>query len=379
METDNIFSLYLKIADINLQLNIQHKSDFLFLKNKYIDYFVEASRNNILIEVFFIDNLKKQSVKYKSENHFVISACSLSKNFGYFSDLFLQTFIEIINGQNGLIIHASTLHFKNKGYIFMGHSGAGKSTIRKICKSLESLSDDIAIVRLVKKNYYLYGSPFYQSTKKSYPNKKILIKGIFNIKQNKYTKVEKLIKYDAFVYLRHNVFRVENASLQNERIFSLIENVNIYNLDFEKNDIFWKLISCDDFDFLSKRNFKKILIKVNGGILNSFKTYNWIPILANREFVKNLNIINESSWNFEFDDERTVGSVTKRVRNKKYSGLHTEIIRKFIKNNSAENLVSICLKKNDDFEIIDGNHRTVANMINKNNCYYKIIYADRPE
>ncbi len=370
------FFLFLKIANIKIKLNIQQKFDFLFLKNKYVDYISKSSKYSIVVDIYFVKDVKDQIVIKQNSKHFEVRAVSLNEGFGYFSDVFLSTFIQIIGENNGLVIHASTLCYKNKGYIFMGNSGAGKSTIRKICEPVESLSDDIAIIKLIKKKYYLYGSPFYQSTKMIYPNKKVLINGIFNIEQRVYTTIEKLSEYDCFISIRNNTFILDNFSLQNDQILNLIKNVGVYKLSFEKNIDFWRMITSSNFRFLSKNNFKSILSKVNRGILVFGQKYNWVPIIANQALINGLNLINEAGWDFEFDSNKTVKLISEQVSNKNYSGLHTEIIRKIIKKNLTRNLVVVCLKYKNKTVVVDGNHRVVAGTVIKKKPYYKLIYAN---
>ncbi|PJA55588.1 hypothetical protein CO165_02785 [Candidatus Roizmanbacteria bacterium CG_4_9_14_3_um_filter_33_18] len=374
-DSENYY-LFLRVAGINLGLNIQQKQDFLFLKRKYVDYLSKVDKETYYIDIIFGKKLRREPFSRKSNRLFIFNTIFLQNNFAYFNDIFLQIFIIILNERNGFLVHASTLCYKNKGYVFMGKEGAGKSTIRKICKSIESLSDDIAILKRVKNNYYLYGSPFYQRTKRSYPNKKVLIKGIFNLTQKKYTRIEKLSKFDSFVVLRNNTFFTEASLTQNELINNFLNKVEIFQLDFEKNNEFWKIVSGSDFIFLYKNNFEKFLININEGLSITPEQYQWKSLIANQNFVNHLNVVNDLSWNFEFGDNKTIKLIAKRVCNLRFSGSHTELIRKYLKSKHFNSLVIICLKNNNKFEIIDGNHRVIANTIAKKNCYYKLIYAN---
>lgn len=370
------YYVFLRVAGINLGLNIQQKSDYLFLKKKYQDYLSKEDKKTFYIDIILTKKFKKLPFFRKSNKLFIFSVVSIENNFAYFNDIFLQIFMIILNETEGFIVHASTLCYKNHGYIFMGKEGAGKSTIRKICKFTESLSDDVAIIRKVRNKYYLFGSPFYQKTKKSYPNKKVLIKGVFNLTQKKYTKIEKISFFDSFVALRSNVFSVEDLQSQNQHINNFLNKSEIFQLDFEKNDDFWKIISDKIFNFLSENEFKEYLAKINKGLFIDLEKYQWNSLIANQKFMNCLNVVDDISWNFEFGDNKTIELVANHVCNPRNSGSHTELIRKYLNQKSLKSFVIICMKKNDGFEVIDGNHRVVASTIFHKDCYYKLIYAN---
>lgn len=93
----------------------------------------------------------------------------------------------------GFILHASACLFKNKALVFVGKSGAGKSTIKDLLSSsLKPLSDDVVFIKPKKNKYYLY-QPFHQIMKDKkikYTNKKFSLgKIFFLVKSNKRSKI----------------------------------------------------------------------------------------------------------------------------------------------------------------------------------------------
>lgn len=67
-----------------------------------------------------------------------------------------------------VLMHASVTVFKERGYLFLGHSGTGKSThsslwIRHI-PGCELLNDDNPAVRVVGNKVYVYGTPWSGKT-----------------------------------------------------------------------------------------------------------------------------------------------------------------------------------------------------------------------
>ena len=86
--------------------------------------------------------------------------------------------------RQGCIIHSMGLIHKNNGYLFVGHSEAGKSTLAKIMKNDATiLCDDRNIIRKTKEDYTLYGtwrhSDFPDISSLSAP-----LKGIFFLHQS---------------------------------------------------------------------------------------------------------------------------------------------------------------------------------------------------
>jgi len=65
----------------------------------------------------------------------------------------------VLGDMNGLYMHSSGIIFKGKGLLFVGHSGAGKSTMLKMLKDkVKILCDDRIIVRKKSEAFRIYGT-----------------------------------------------------------------------------------------------------------------------------------------------------------------------------------------------------------------------------
>ncbi|MBN2119699.1 MAG: hypothetical protein JW734_01410 [Candidatus Omnitrophica bacterium] len=76
--------------------------------------------------------------------------------------------INLLSKGKGIILHSCGVSYKNKGFLFVGSSGAGKSTIAKLWKDKEGvdiLNDDRIIVRKDKQGFWMYGTPWYGDVK----------------------------------------------------------------------------------------------------------------------------------------------------------------------------------------------------------------------
>ena len=60
-----------------------------------------------------------------------------------------------------VFLHAAAVAFKDKGCLFLGRSGSGKTTLCRRIKPECIYSDDVAMVKRSKNNFYLLKSPFH--------------------------------------------------------------------------------------------------------------------------------------------------------------------------------------------------------------------------
>ena len=88
---------------------------------------------------------------------------------GYPIDEYLVA--RILGRRSGVILHASSVVVDGRSFLFLGHSGAGKSTMAEIASSCgaEVLSDDRTIVTIEHGVATAWGSPWHGSCSKSSP------------------------------------------------------------------------------------------------------------------------------------------------------------------------------------------------------------------
>lgn len=77
------------------------------------------------------------------------------------------------NGPSALM-HASAVYHNNKGYLFLGDSGAGKSTIAEILEKhfgqKKIFSDDRVIIRKKENKWWVFGTPWNGTFPRSRPD-----------------------------------------------------------------------------------------------------------------------------------------------------------------------------------------------------------------
>ncbi len=174
------------------------EKDRIYLKMPWAVY---RKEDNLIYE--WIQNYSPHAESYRkfvtNKDHTRLDTYNSSRAADFFSKGMLTSLSlfptdQILLSQtlafkHGCIMHSLGLIYNNKGYIFIGHSGAGKSTMAEIMKkNCTILCDDRNIIRKVKSEhrpeYRLFGtwrhSDFFEISPLSTP-----LKAIFFLHQSK--------------------------------------------------------------------------------------------------------------------------------------------------------------------------------------------------
>ncbi len=157
--------------------------------------FVAGDNESPLVAIFNKDH--SEGHIYKGKNY--VSAFkkgNLTSLLCFPTDQIL--FAQLLADRGGIILHGSGLIFKEEGYLFAGHSDAGKTTLVKIFRHhARILNDDRLIVRKENGRFYLYGTPWHGELSLVAPDQ-VPLKAILFLNQAKENKVEKTKGLEAF-------------------------------------------------------------------------------------------------------------------------------------------------------------------------------------
>jgi len=177
---------------------IYHRAPWIICEtpSRYIyQMFVDGNNESPLIAVFNKDHTEGHI--YKGKNYVrAFRKGNLASLLCFPTDQIL--FARLLADRGGIILHGSGLILKEKGYLFVGHSDAGKTTLMKIFHHhTRILNDDRMIVRKENSSYYLYGTPWHGELSLVAPDR-VPLKTILFLNQGKENKVEKTEGLDAF-------------------------------------------------------------------------------------------------------------------------------------------------------------------------------------
>jgi len=173
----------------------------------------------------------------------------------YSFDSFLRILYSLILVQEGgFLLHAASVVKHGRGYIFMGRSGAGKSTIAGYSTQYEVLSDEISLIKKVGDQYLLYSTPFWGEQEIKGGNFYSPIHGIYQLKASPIyqlkaspeTEIRKLQTKESLCRLMENILYFARVPFLTRQVFQncldFIYKTNLYELTFQKNNHFWEII-----------------------------------------------------------------------------------------------------------------------------------------
>ncbi len=136
----------------------------------------------------------------------------------------------------GLMIHSSSLAYKNSGIIFSADSGTGKSTHtrlwKKVFDGVEIINDDMPVVRFIDDKWHLCGSPWSGKTEIN-TNKKVPLSAIVFIERGENNEIDEIYPPDSVLRLMKQTLIPPGKKLTSiamANISKLFESVPVYRL-----------------------------------------------------------------------------------------------------------------------------------------------------
>lgn len=255
-KTKDVF--YINIAGFNIKIRF-HESGWTYGKEKFKRRIMAYLKGFLLfkepeITDGYIDFIKEVYPKTlfakKEREHFInfyrLNGKNKVTSFYRISIFEFQYILgdilsKLLAGCGGFILHASAVNYGGKAYIFLGESGAGKSTVRRfLAEKYISLTDDTVIVKKEDNRYLLYQTPFFERERQikkgivSYP----LAKAFF-LKKAELFKIEKIRNDDLLLNLLFKQFLMVKQDYSRKQIKYILKFIvkfdNFYYLYFKKD------------------------------------------------------------------------------------------------------------------------------------------------
>lgn len=244
---DNIFRLYLKTKknlDIeNYLLNSEEKG------KKISDFFINQTQKG-----YFFYNPKKFA--------FLVNKKKIKKT----EDLIfiIKSLINFFLIKEKIIfIHGSSVKIKNNGYLFIGPSGIGKTTLlKKLSKwrEVEILSDDTAVIYIKNKKVFITSSPFDKKKNiKIVYKKKVEISKIFLLNKSEKNFIKEIPFNKKTIKLYQNLIIYEYLK-KTKDIYGLKNQIKLQKeiftlLEFIKKKQFYQLFLRKDINLNDLKKF----------------------------------------------------------------------------------------------------------------------------
>ena len=145
----------------------------------------------------------------------------------------------------GFLLHAATVVQDGKAYVFMGRSGAGKSTVASLSPQGSVLTDEISLLRRIEGTWYAHGTPFWGEFRAAGQNRRVPLERVYALAQAVSNRTERLAARPALAGLLGNTLFFSGGREERELLLraqmSLVESVPVQRLEFRRDETFWEV------------------------------------------------------------------------------------------------------------------------------------------
>jgi len=202
---------HIDIAGITFLLTLENEvSQCLYrrLKKAFIEFISKDKNPHQRIKISSSPQGRDFDFTQKGKTLEVLSSKKLLENkrlWHMFLDILTKRIRDsVLSYPNMILLHAAACAKNNKGYLFLGPSKSGKTTVTKLLRGYSVLSDDKILIKRKGRKYYLYQVPLLcHESKKPQKNIKatIFIDKIFLLRKSCKVQFKKVSKARAFANL----------------------------------------------------------------------------------------------------------------------------------------------------------------------------------
>jgi len=148
----------------------------------------------------------------------------------------------------GVVIHSSCIISDGQAHLFAGLSGAGKSTVASLSRPRTLLADETSLVNIAADGrIVVHDSPFRNDFKEPAEEVAVPLRAIYLLKQSPFIRKRLLGRSEALLTLFNKIVHWQYDVRESTRLVrmckQLVDEVPVYELEFQKNDLFWEAIS----------------------------------------------------------------------------------------------------------------------------------------
>lgn len=165
----------------------------------------------------------------------------------YALDSLLRMFLSwALLPQDGFLLHASSVVRNGKAHVFVGRSGAGKSTVASLSPQGSVLTDEISLIKPVDGEWHAFGTPFWGEFRADGHNTSAPLAGISRLIQSPENRMSPLRPTELLKTLLPCVLFFSSQPPDHHRLLQILagacKEISGYDLRFQKNPSFWEVL-----------------------------------------------------------------------------------------------------------------------------------------
>lgn len=163
----------------------------------------------------------------------------------------IEYFLRVIHAvlafeRGGLLFHAAGIVRGDRGYLFFGHSGSGKTTVARLSAEYTVLNDDLVLILPADAGWRVHATPFWNPTQVEPTREDAPLTAMFRLVQNKQVFTEELRPSQAVAEVIANVPVIPDDPRRTPELLvrcrRLLRSVPAYQLHFLPDDSFWHAV-----------------------------------------------------------------------------------------------------------------------------------------
>ena len=148
--------------------------------------------------------------------------------------------------RHGFLLHAASIVRDGRAYVFMGRSGAGKSTTASLSPEGSVLTDEISLLRFDDGVWRAHGTPFWGEFRAAGHNRDYPVAGIYFLSQSRENKVvpmkpKEMLRAMLPCVLFFSSDPGDNSALLNILV-AFVHHIPCFDLHFRKEAAFWDAV-----------------------------------------------------------------------------------------------------------------------------------------
>ena len=167
--------------------------------------------------------------------------------------LFWMYLAQFLGERKGCFVHSAAIVKDGKGYLFLGESGAGKSSLAEACRGLTLFSDDSPVLCERDGDYLVSPSPYRQICPSEDQDREVMglrarVEGFYFLSKDNRTYLEDISKREAvsLIINRHILFFNYLSARARSDLFDIFlgacDKIPSYNLHFSLDKDIWGII-----------------------------------------------------------------------------------------------------------------------------------------